>query len=186
MGRIQKLVFELGSNDKNIQGDAYRSLMEMTNVPVSFTYEIWDSLTDLLENGNNTGRSAAAQLLVNLAKSDPENRIDLVLDKLFKATKDEKFVTARHSLLALWKVGIVNEQLLNKVLDGLQKRFYECKNEKNCTLIRYDIVVVHRKMYDQLLNQKVIETSMNLISFETDFKYQKKYLTVWKDIMQSD
>jgi hypothetical protein len=29
------------------------------------------------------------------------------IPNLFRATKDEKFVAARHSLLALWKVGIV-------------------------------------------------------------------------------
>ena len=139
METIKQLIAQLYSKDKNIQGASYQTLMGLTEQVIEIDDEIWNSLLDILKNGNNTGRSIAAQVLCNLAKSDTKNRISKDLPKLFEAAKDEKFVTARHSLLALSKVGIVNDNLQKKVLDGLSKRFEESVEEKNCTIIRYDI-----------------------------------------------
>lgn len=182
---ISQLIRNLYSKDKKLQGASYRKLMQLTEQPVDFAEEIWEDLLDLLKNGNNTSRSIAAQILCNLAKSDKQNRLDNDLDKLFEATKDEKFVTARHSLLALSNVGIVNEDLSQKTVDGLSKRFAECIDEKNCTLIRYDITRVLRKIFDHTLDDQVFKTSVSLIETETDEKYRKKYLTVWKDVLKN-
>jgi len=176
---IEQHIKNLYSKDKNLQGESYRTLMKLTDKPVGFVYDIWDTLLDILKNGNPTGRSTAAQLLCNLAQSDNEKRLDKDLPKLFEATKDEKFVTARHTLLSLWKVGIVNSHLLKKVLKGLEKRFDECINEKNCTLIRYDICCVFKKMFDNLLDENIYKASLKLIETEQNLKYKKKYLTVW-------
>lgn len=177
---VKQNIKNLYSKDKNLQGESYRILMNLTNKPVDFAYDIWDDLLDILKNGNNTSRSIAAQLLCNLAQSDKERRLDKDLPELFKATKDEKFVTARHTLLSLWKIGIVNSHLLKKVLLGLEKRFNECVNEMNCTLIRYDICCVFRKMFDILHDENIYKISLKLIETEDDLKYKKKYLTVWK------
>lgn len=177
---IKQHIQNLSGKDKDLQGESYRVLMKLTDKPVNFAYEIWGDLLEILKTGNNTGRSIAAQLLCNLAQSDTENRLDKDLPKLFEATKDEKFVTARHTLLSLWKIGIVNNHLLKKVLAGLEKRFKECINEKNCTLIRYDICCVLRKMFDVLSDETIHKTSLKLIETEQDLKYKKKYLTVWR------
>jgi hypothetical protein len=180
METIEQHIKNLYSKDKNLQGESYRVLMELTDKPVDFAYDIWNDLLDILKNGNNTGRSIAAQLLCNLAKSDKEKRMDKDLPKLFEATKDENFVTTRHTLLSLWKVGIVNSPLLKKVIKGLEKRFNECIDEKNCTLLRYDICCVFRKMFDNLLDENIYKASLKLIETEKDEKYKKKYLGVWK------
>lgn len=172
------------SNDKKLQGTSYENLMKLTEEPVEWAYEIWDDLLDLLEIGNNRGRSIAAQVLSNLAKSDPDNRMTGDLPKLFHVTKDEKFVTARHSLLSLWKVAIVNDILMRQTIEGLEKRFEGCINEKNCTLIRYDITRVLRNIFDHTGEEQVIKRSISLIETETDKKYRKKYLAVWKDILK--
>lgn len=181
---LQKHIQNLYSNNGKLQGASFQELMKLTEGPVEWAYEIWDSLLDLLENGNNRGRSIAAQVLCNLAKSDPDNRMVEDLPKLMETTKDERFVTARHSLLALSKVGIVNENLTQKTVAGLSKRFEECIDEKNCTLIRYGIICVLRKIFDHTLDEEVYKTSISLIETETDEKYRKKYLKEWKDILK--
>jgi HEAT repeat protein len=180
MEAVQQHIKNLYSKDKYLQSESYRILMKLTDKPVDFAYDIWDDLLNILKKGNNTGRSIAAQLLCNLAQSDKQKRLDKDLPKLFEATKDEKFVTARHTLLSLWKIGIVNEHLLKRVLLGLETRFHECINEKNCTLLRYDICCVFRKMFDILLNENIHKISLKLIETEEDLKYKKKYMTVWK------
>jgi RNase P protein component len=66
------------------------------------------------------------------------------------------------------------------LLDGLTGRFRECAAEKNCTLIRCDIIVVLRKVYDEAHDEKIRETAEELIATEKDLKYRKKYATAWR------
>jgi hypothetical protein len=107
------------------------------------------------------------------------------VDKIFEVTRDEKFVTARHSLQCLWKIAIVNKQLQKKITDFLFYRFNTCNTEKNSTLIRYDIIEVLRKIYDKTNNDTVKQKALELIETEGDLKYRKKYTTVWKDILRT-
>ena len=69
------------------------------------------------------------QLLSNLAKSDTEKRMSKDFKKLLKITKDEKFVTARHSLKCMWKIAII-PAFTEIVIKGLKSRFDECVSEK--------------------------------------------------------
>ena len=129
-------------------------------------------------------RTIADQVLDYLAKSDPKQRMLNDLDKLIDVTKDEKCVTARHSLQCLWKTGIVNEKLRAKLIKELSNRFKEGINEKNCTLIRYDIIVVFRKIFDIVKDEKIKDASILLIKTEQEEKYRKKYSGEWKDIIK--
>ena len=66
-------------------------------------------------------------------------------DALLEVTNDERFVTARHCMQSLWKVGVAGKDQQKKLVEGLTRRFKECTTEKNCTLIRYDIIEDLRK-----------------------------------------
>lgn len=141
---------------------------------------MWDELVARLYHENNHQRSIAAQLLCNLAKSDPERRILDDFGALLAVTKDEKFVTARHTLQAIWKVGLAGAEQQKVVVDGLAGRFHDCKDEKNCTLIRYDIAQGLRQLYDAVQDESIRDRSLALIAREDDEKYRKKYVSVWK------
>ncbi len=171
----------LYSNDSNLRYDSFQYIIKLTKEPVNWAYEVWDDLLTLTKKGDNHQRTIAVQVLSNLAKSDPEQRMLKDVAKLFAVTKDEKFVTARHSLQSLWKIGIVNKEFQKKIVDGLNKRFKESIDEKNCTLIRYDILEVLREIYDQVHDEKIKDTSFAVIETEDDLKYRKKYLGLWKD-----
>src|SRR4051794_39324956 len=139
---------DLKSTDKKSQDRAFTSLTEMTNAPVDWAYEVWDDLLRLVAVGDNRQRSIAGQVLCNLAKSDPKERMVKDAAALLALTKDERFVTARHCLLSLWMVAIVGARQRKAVVDGLVRRFKECAAEKNGTLIRYDIQCTLRRVYD--------------------------------------
>ena len=81
---------------------------------------------------------------------------------------------------ALWKVGVAGEKQKKIYLDGLAGRFKECIKEKNCTLIRYDILQSFRNVYDVVKDEKIKERALTLIETETDLKYRKKYLALWR------
>ena len=66
-------------------------------------------------------------------------------------------------------------------MDGLAGRFIECVAEKNCTLIRYDIIQSLRNVYDQGKNEKIREKALELIDTEEDLKYRKKYASLWRN-----
>jgi len=168
------------SDDKQVQNDAFFAVLEATNQPVDWAYDVWDQMVEGLTDKDNHVRAISAQVLCNLAKSDPQNRILRDFDALLNVTRDERFVTARHCMQALWKVGAAGKPQQQIYLDGLTRRFEECINEKNCTLIRYDIVQSMRNVYDQVHDEAIRERALTLIETEQDVKYRKKYASVWR------
>jgi hypothetical protein len=177
---IQTNVDNIHSEDSALQNKAYNFLMEKTEKPVDWAYEVWDELFADLKHKDNHVRAISAQLLSNLAKSDPKERMLKDFDKLLVVTKDERFVTARHCLQSLWKVGVVGKKQQKIYVDGMEKRFKECVKEKNASLIRYDILVSMRNVYNEVKDEAIKEKALALIETEKDLKYQKKYKTVWK------
>jgi hypothetical protein len=168
------------SEDGQTQFKAYDYLMNETEKPVDWAYEAWDEIVDGLTHKDNHVRAISSQLLANLAKSDPKGRMLKDFDKLLNVTRDERFVTARHCLQSLWKVGLAGKKQQKLVVDGLEMRFHECISEKNCSLTRYDIIVDFRNLYDATTASEIKEKALELIELEQGLKYKKKYATVWK------
>jgi hypothetical protein len=168
------------SEDGETQFKAYDYLMKVTEKPVDWAYEAWDEIVDGLTHKDNHVRAIMGQLLSGLAKSDPKGRMFKDFDKLLHVTKDERFVTARHTLQNLWKVGVVSRKHQALYLAGMEKRFKECVTEKNGHLIRYDILVSMRNVYNEVKDEAIREQALALIELEKDAKHQKKYSTVWK------
>lgn len=168
------------STDKGVQGTSYAYLMKATAAPVDWAYEVWEELVLALNHKNGRKRSIAAQLLCNLAQSDPKNRILRDFEAILSVTKDEKFVTARHSLQSIWRIGTVGKRHQAKVIHGLSSRFQECIAEKNCTLIRYDIIQSLRRLFDATKDQKIRKRADKLMESEDDIKYRRKYETLWR------
>ena len=170
----------LGSEDRELQNKAFFYILETTDKRVDWAYQVWDELVASLTHKDNHRRAIAAQVLCNLAKSDPQNRMLKDFDALLAVTKDERFVTARHCMQAIWKVGAAGKKQQRKLVEGLAGRFKECITEKNCTLIRYDIIEGLRKLYDEIKDEKVREKALELIETEDDIKYRKKYARLWR------
>lgn len=176
----RNLMDDLRSPDPHRQNYAFQALLKATDRPVDWAYEVWDDLLRSLVDGDNRQRSIAAQVLCNLAKSDSQQRLLKDLAALLKVAKDERFVTSRHCLQSLWKIGEVGEPQRKALLKGLAARFKECTAEKNCTLIRYDILVVLRRVFDLVNEEQIRLTAERLMATEQDLKYRKKYATVWR------
>jgi len=167
--------------DGDLRYKALIDVLKATDKRVEWAYEVWDELVANLRHPDNHQRAIAAQVLSNLANSDPENRMLKDFDALFAVTRDERFVTARHSLQAIWKVGAAGKKQQKLVADRLSGRFSDCLAEKNCTLIRYDIIQGFRNLYDAVKDEKVRAKALELIESEEDPKYRRKYASLWKD-----
>lgn len=176
----QTCLENLRSEDRNIRYQAFLEVQKLTNEKVDWAYVIWDELKNDLTHRDNHQRAIAAQLLCNLAKSDPEGRMLSDFPALMEVTKDHRFVTARHCIQSLWKIGIAGMQQKEMLLNGLTERFRDCVEEKNYTLIRYDIIQGLRKLYDIDNDGTVKQKALDLIETEEDPKYRKKYAAVWK------
>jgi hypothetical protein len=172
----------LWSEDRDLQNKAFFYILEATDKPVDWAYDVWDEIVRNLSHKDNHNRAIAAQVLCNLAKSDPKDRMLKDFDALLAVTKDEGFVTARHCLQALWKVGAAGKQQQKILVEGLERRFKECITEKNCTLIRYDIIQSLKNVYDAAVvkDEKIREKSLELIETEEDLKYRRKYASLWR------
>src|SRR5712692_1105610 len=170
----------LWSTDRELQNKAFYFILDETDKPVDWAYDVWGEMVQGLSHADNHDRAIAAQILCNLAKSDPKNRMLEDFDALLAVTRDERFVTARHCMQDLWKVGVAGKKQQKKLVEGLAGRFRECAAEKNCTLIRYDIIEDFRKLYDAVKDEKVREKALELIETEADTKYRKKYASLWR------
>jgi hypothetical protein len=170
----------LWSEDRELQNGAFFHILALTDKPVDWAYEAWDGIAANLSHKDNHNRAIAAQVLCNLAKSDPENRILNDFAGLLAVTKDERFVTARHCMQSLWKIGVVGKKQQKELIEGLTARFNQCTAEKNCTLIRYDIIQSLRNVYDKVKDEEIKEKALALIETEEDLKYRKKYASLWK------
>jgi len=171
---------DLWSSDRTLQNQAFHDVLEATSWPVDWAYAVWDELLANLTHSDNHNRAIAAQVLCNLAKSDPDRRLLSDFPRLFAVTRDGRFVTARHCLQALWKVGVAGAEHQMILVDALVGRFAECSTEKNCTLIRYDIIQCLRNVYDANRDESVRVRALVLIDAEADLKYRKKYAGLWK------
>jgi len=169
----------LWSMDRDLQNKAFTYILKATEEPVGWAYEAWDELLANLSHKDNHNRAIAAQILCNLAKSDPKTRMLKDFAKLLAVTKDERFVTARHCLQALWKVGVAGKKQQKAYMEGLERRFQECLAEKNGTLIRYDILQSMRNVYDVSKDEKIKEKALELVGTEKDLKYRRKYASLW-------
>jgi len=177
--KTQKHINNLRSEDRDLQNQAFSYILAATEKPVDWTYEVWDQLVEGLRHKDNHVRAISAQILANLAKSDPKNRMQKDFPALMAVTGDEKFVTARHTLQSIWKVG--REKKMQKmVVDALADWFKNSITHKNSTLIRYDIIQDLRNLYDEIKDEKIREKALSLIETEEDAKYKKKYASVWK------
>lgn len=179
-GKIRKHLDNLRSEERELQNQAFFYILEATEKPVDWAYEVWDELVEGLYDKDNHVRAISAQCLCNLAKSDPENRMQKDFPALMAVTKDERFVTARHCLQSIWKVGASGKKMQKAVVEAFAERFRDCAAEKNCTLIRYDIIQGLKNLYDEIKDEKIKEKALELIETEEDLKYRKKYASVWK------
>ena len=170
------------SKERDVQNQAHNFLLEATDETVEWAYEAWDELVDSLSQKDNKVRAIAAQLLANLARSDPAGRILDEFEALLNVTRDKRFVTARHCMQSIWKVGLAGPAQQALVVAGLEQRFHESATEKNSTLIRYDILQSLRRLYDHIRDAAIREKALALIETEDNFKYQKKYAGLWKSM----
>ncbi len=179
---IRQALEDIRSGDGQAQNRAYTALMAATEQPVDWAYEVWDDLLAGLTHKDNHVRAISAQVLSNLAKSDPQGRMLADFDRLLGVTRDERYVTARHAMQSIWKVGLAGEAQRQCTVSGLALRFQEAGGEKNGTLTRFDIQQGLRNLYDQTHDEKILTQALELIETEQDPKYRKKYATLWRKL----
>lgn len=178
--KIKSYFHQLEDHDKEAQYEAFQGIMAATEAEVDWAYEVWDQLRGWLKDKDPHRRSRAAQFLSGLAISDPENRMLEDFPALWAVTYDDKFVTARHALQSIWKVGLAGPEQKQMVIDHFRQRFQHCTDERNYTLRRYDMIGGLKKLYDQGNDDQIKQTALTLIQSEEDPKYQKKYMSLWK------
>ncbi|MHC1782012.1 MAG: hypothetical protein AB9891_04470 [Anaerolineaceae bacterium] len=175
-------VDSIESADREVQHQAFHYLLEAANRPVEWSYEVWDEMVAGLASPDNRVRAITAQLLCSLAKnSDPQKKILKDLPQLMAVTKDPRFVTARHTLQAIWKVGAAGEEQKQMLMQALTDRYTSCVGEKNYMLIRYDIIASLKKLYDEIRDEKIRFLALKLIGMEEDPKNHRKNMSLWKN-----
>ncbi|MBI5294068.1 MAG: hypothetical protein HY869_01230 [Chloroflexi bacterium] len=179
---IQKQIEELGSTNDKIRLEALQATLKLTESKVDWVYEVWDILLEKLDHENSYQRSIGIMLLCNLAKSDTENRLAALLDRLLVHTRDEKFITSRQCIQNIWKVATANKSNRGKVWKHLEKRFVECISEKHSNLLRRDILQSMLAAYTAEKDEMLLARAQTLLAKEQEPKYRKQYEALFKSI----
>lgn len=178
--KLKQQLANLSAEDGQARYDALEYVLAASNAPVDWAYAVWDGLVAQMGADTIHKRAIATTLLCNLAKSDPEARILKALPAIVAVTHDKSFITARHTIQALWKIGAAGKRQQKAVLAAMEKRFADAAQDKQTTLIRYDLLVGMKQLYDAVKDESIPALAEALIATEPDAKYVKKYQTVWK------
>ena len=138
---IDILLLKIQENDY----DAFIAFLEMTKQKVPWAAQYWPIFVEQLASKNDHERSRAAQMLCHLAMSMDAASIQTVLDPLWQIAFDKKFVVSRHLIQTFWRVAL-HEDFPTPVVARYTEYFKSCEQQKNYTLIRYDIVAALRKL----------------------------------------
>jgi hypothetical protein len=176
---VRALLQARKSEDSKTRYAALVRLFAMSEEPVSWAYEVWEELVGQLKNGDNHERAFAAQLLSRLAISDPEARILKLIPAFEVVMRDERFVTARHTVQSIWRAGVPSPKHTAKIASALAKRYSDCFTHKNASLIRSDIIEALVKLAATVGREGVEQTVKRLLASETDPKAHKKQLAAW-------
>lgn len=69
--------------------------------------------------------------------------------------KYEKTVTARHTLQALWRIGLAGPTQKALVVDALETRFRECIGEENASLVRTDLITAMGRLASAVVDPHI-------------------------------
>lgn len=108
---VDDAITRLASGDRAAQGRTYAFLLRRRRRKGGWADLAWRKVKPLLGHKDNRVRSITGQVLCGLAQSASPELVERDLDDLISLTRDERFVTARHVLLALWKVGLATPRL---------------------------------------------------------------------------
>ena len=173
--KTREFIDNLGSSDDKIRLNALQTILKLTEDKVEWINDVWNLLVAKLDDENSYQRSIGIMVLCNLAKSDTENRVASILDRILAHTRDEKFITSRQCIQNVWKLALTGSQTKEIVLKHLEKRFKECTEENHYNLIRQDIVQSMRMVYDTEKDDGILARAKEIVKDEAEEKYRKKY-----------
>ncbi len=108
---VRSAIDTLAAADAQGIGDAFSTLQQAVTQKVDWADDVWDELIALLTSPNNRVRSIAGQTLSALARSADHRSVSRDLSAILEATHDERFVTARHVLQSIWRIGLCGAAL---------------------------------------------------------------------------
>jgi hypothetical protein len=176
MNEQLKIIFaDLASSDDGTRMSALKTVLALTEQPVEWVYEVWDDLLQRLQHENSYQRTIAVKVLCRLAKSDHENRLAASLDHLLAHTRDEKFITSRQCIQALWEVAVANLSLRERVVAHLEQRFADTAGDAHPNLIRQDVVQSLKRIHDESKDEQILHRARALLDLDKEAKNRKGY-----------
>lgn len=167
--------------DTVLQQKALAFILELTEEPVDWAAEVWEEMISMLKSYDSNERSMAAQILANLAKNVPARMLK-DFDHLKALTIDTNLSTAVTAIGSFWKIGIINAELRDKVVELLSNSFKTSEYEKDHALKRYGIIECFRRIYNEVKDDALRNKSLTLVALDPDRPNRIKYGSVWIDL----
>jgi|SRR5688572_2857257 len=177
---VREAIDRLASGNRSSHGKDYQVLMKSVEQSKGWADRAWQEIRPLLEHSDNRVRSIAGQALCGLAANASRKLVTLDAASVIAVTRDERFVTARHVLLATWKLGLVDAKNRIRLLASLSARFEDSFKEKSGKLVRTDIVAVLRRLFDATGDAAVQAAAEMLITTDRAPGRRQKLEHAWR------
>lgn len=176
---IRYAITSLASGDRDSHGDVHTRFTALSLGGLPWADAAWRELVPLLAHSDNRVRAIAGQALCRLSPSVSPGLVIGDLDKLVAATRDERFVTARHILSSLWMVGL-KDDVRQPLARALVARARATAAEKNAALVRHDVVACLRTLYGETQDPAIRTVAVGLVEAETDTRTAAKMTKLWR------
>jgi len=177
---VREAIERLASGDRASHGEDYQVLMKSVEQSKGWADRAWQQIRPLLEHSDNRVRSIAGQALCGLAANASRKLVAQDTAAVIAVTRDERFVTARHVLLATWKLGLVDAKNRMRLLALLSERFEGSFKEKSGALVRTDIVAILRRLSDATGDAAVRSGAELLITTDRAPGRRQKLEQAWR------
>lgn len=132
---------DLKSTDSRMRKNAFDTFLKITQEPVAWLEERFVYLRELAASNNSYRRSIGVMLLLNLAKSDSNLRLDRFKNQIFALMNDEKLITCRQTIQNIWKLPVANPAYVEETVENLIECYFHCRhNTERANLIRRDVL----------------------------------------------
>ena len=172
---IDRLAWELSGEDMG----ALVGLLQEKNDEIRYTaflvlqkrsetspdvYPFWEDFVQLLNSENSYHRSIGIMLISANVKWDESLKLDTMITKYLSLCDDEKFITARQSILSIKKWAQLKPQLVDELAQGLMKINVLKRKDSQRKLLLMDILLVLFELNSLKHSSDIMQYAINAAS----------------------
>ena len=143
---MNKDILEILTSKEDKVAYAYTQKIVLESEESNKWYSYFDEFVSLLDHPKLLVRNRVIAILAANAKWDKKDKFNLIINDLLSHIEDEKPITSRKCISALYEIGKAKPKLIKKILKGLTNADTSKYKDSMRPLIEKDIIETINKL----------------------------------------